>query len=284
MELAQEEIDALESQATAPRGFVARTDAIDALELHVLNRLQRGGEGAEQAALHARAHALLRRWEERNERVLRRLGQRIRAGRYTREGLLRAFARCLEPVDDERGYGALDSLFAGLLDAGELPDERIAREPEMVAYQPTPARAILALLERGQIGADDVFYDLGSGLGRVVILVALLAGARAKGIEIEPGFCEYAARCAARLGVRDVEFIQADAREAPLSGGTVYFLYTPFRGALLQRVLARLQLMAAARPIRVCSFGPCTAEIARAAWLQPLAAHSPRELAVFQSL
>lgn len=264
--------DELEQMIAAlqPAGFVARTAAIDLLERHA-------------PQLSPRAQLSLQRWEEQNERVLQRLQRRIREGRYTRAGLLHAFTRCAAPAPDARHYDALDLLFAGLIDAGELPEEQVPREAEMVAYQPTPSRAILGLLPH--VAQDDVFYDLGSGLGRVVILVALLRGAHARGVELEPAFCEYAARCAARVGVRNAEFIQADAREAELSDGTVFFLYTPFRGALLQQVLARLQLLAAVRTLRVCTFGPCTLEVARSAWLQPLgAADDPNTLAVFQSL
>jgi hypothetical protein len=47
-------------------------------------------------------------------------------------------------------------------------------------------------------------------------------------------------------------------------------MYTPFRGALLRKVLARLEREARARPIRVCTCGPCTAEVAGVPWLRPL--------------
>ena len=155
----------------------------------------------------------------------------------------------------------------------------------MVFYQPTPARAILDLIERAGIGPEDVFCDLGSGLGRVVLLVALLTGARSRGVEFEPAYSEHAQRCASALNLRGVELVCADAREASLADGTVYFLYTPFRGALLQQVLARLHTEARNRPIRVCTFGPCTAEVARSSWLR-LAEDRPLsedEIAVFFS-
>jgi ubiquinone/menaquinone biosynthesis C-methylase UbiE len=115
--------------------------------------------------------------------------------------------------------------------------------------------------------------------------VRLLSGARARGIELEPAYCEYARRSAAGLNVSGVEFIQADAREAPFADGTVFFLYTPFRGALLQRVLERLRTIATERSIRVCTYGPCTAEIERETWLR-LADGTPRgehEVAVFHA-
>lgn len=104
-------------------------------------------------------------------------------------------------------------------------------------------------------------------------------------MELEPAYCEYARQSARRLRVPGVEFIQADARMASLAGGTVYFLYTPFRRALLRQVLERLQVEARARPIRVCTLGPCTAEVAGTHWLvhaDGRALHE-HEVAVFRS-
>ncbi len=184
-------------------------------------------------------------------------------------GLKRAFARLAGSAGRLGTYDALDLFVMALLRSGTVSEERAPREPEMVRYQPTPARAILTLIERADLGPDDgVFVDVGSGLGQVVLLVALLSGARARGIEFEPAYCEYAERCARDLNVPGVEFLQADAREAPLAGGTVFFLYTPFRGEMMQQVLERLRVEASQRAIRVCAYGPCTAEIARADWLR----------------
>lgn len=284
-------------EAGATRGFAARAAAIEHLELHVLDWLQpleeRASLPAELEALKARAAALCERLAAANERVLQRFRDRIRCGRYTPAGLRRAFARYPNRAGDEAttpprspgGYDALDGLVAGLLGGGALSEERAVREPEMVAYQPTPARAILSLIDRANLRPEDVFCDLGSGLGNVVLLVALLSGARARGIEFEPAHCEYAERCARRLNVPGVEFLHADARQAPLGEGTVFFLYTPFRGALLAQVLERLRAEAMERPVRVCTYGPCTAEVANATWLAPAAGTAPGEyeVAVFRN-
>jgi hypothetical protein len=285
----QQAIAAVETEVAfgAETGFATRAAAIEFLEIHVLDRLhyreECGGLPAELLALRAQAAALMRRLEAANERVLQRLRRRIRAGEYTPAGFKRDLIRHAGPPDDRSGYDALDLLVSGLLDAGALPQERATREPEMVAYQPTPARAVLALVERANIGPADFLYDLGSGLGRVVVLVALLSGARARGIEFEPAYCEYGRRCVRRLNVTGVEFLQGDVRKAPLVKGTVYFLYTPFRGAFLRHVLERLRAEASERPIRVCTYGPCTAEVAGTSWLRPTDDRdlSEHEVAVF---
>ena len=278
------------AEGAAEGGFAARAAAIEHLEIHAIERLQPlvGGASfpADLQALWARAKALRRQLGKANVRVLRELRRQVRSGRSTPQELQRMLASLAGPLGASDGYDTLDLLVGGLIRAGPLGAERVVREPEMVFYQPTPARAILALVERAGLGPEDLLYDLGSGLGHVVILVALLSGARARGIELEPAYIEYARRCARRLNAQGVEFIQADAREAPLADGTVYFLYTPFRGALLQDVLGRLEAEARQRPIRVCTYGPCTFEVAAAPWLKPsdASAKSEHEVAVFQSM
>ena len=103
-----------------------------------------------------------------------------------------------------------------------------------------------------------------------------------KGIEFQPSFCEYSARAAAAVNAQ-AEFIAVDARAAAFADGDVFFLYTPFRGALLQAVLSKLHAVAQHKPIRVCTFGPCTPEVARSAWLElESGTVDPEQLAVFK--
>jgi hypothetical protein len=269
--------DVVQHAASSGSPFVNRADALEMLELHLFSRPH-----AEAHPLFARARALEQQLEAANDRVVSRLAQRIREGRFTRTGLRSALARLGRPTRG-RDYDPLDVLLASLFDAGSLPNERAVLEAEMVAYQPTPGRAIVDLLERADLRADDVFVDLGSGLGWVVLLAACLSEARAIGIELEPVYCDAARSCARRLNLARAEFVEGDARVAPLQHGTVYFMYTPFRGAMLRQVLERLRAEAAQRAIRVCSYGPCTPELARQSWLQPRAAgvSGEDELAIF---
>jgi hypothetical protein len=251
-------------------GFVTRVAAIDFLEIHVLDRLRYLGESAnlfpELQALNAQALTLIHRLETANKRVLGGLRRRVKSGRYNPEKLTNILARYAGPPDSS-GYDTLDMIVAGLLGVDAPSGEQGVFEAEMVHYQPTPARAILELIKLTNIGPGDTFYDLGSGLGQVVVLVGLLSGAQARGIEFEPAYVEYARVCANKLNVSGVEFIHGDVREASLANGTIFFMYTPFRGTMLQQVLKRLEAEAKMRPIRVCTFGPCTNEVARLGWL-----------------
>lgn len=150
----------------------------------------------------------------------------------------------------------------------------------------TPARVLLDLIDHTPLTATDVFYDLGSGLGQVVMVVHLLTGVKAKGVEMEPTFCAFAQEQARDLGLTGVEFINIDARAADYSDGTLFFMFTPFRGQLLQDVLDRLQQVAQHHPIRLCTFGPCTPRVADQPWLRPLTPDARHEykLIIFESI
>jgi len=186
-------------------------------------------------------------------------------------------------LDGER-YDPLDALLSGVLQLDEPVREGEAPHREMVFYQPTPARHIFELIRRAGISERDVLIDLGSGLGHVPLLVAICTGARCIGIEWEAAYVDCARRCASELNLSGVTFIQQDAREADLSTGTVFHLYTPFKGVMLSEMLTALRQEAVVREIRICTLGPCTEIVAREPWLKRLDTSGADTLAVFRSL
>lgn len=257
--------------------FAKRVDTLDALELYLA--------GSPAGAAQARSQCA--ELEARNMRVSSRLARRIATKRYTREGLRQIFSAPLASPNAAEltpSYDWRDALLSGLLDPADVAADTLEREPELVFYQPTPARVIAELFAHAQLGPSDTLCDLGSGLGHVVILAALLTGARALGVEREPACCEHAQRSAEKLALDEVRITCGDARTADFGQSSVFFLYTPFRGSVLRQVLRRLELLAGTRALRIASFGPCTAELAREHWLtRHEGASEHRELAVFTS-
>ena len=138
----------------------------------------------------------------------------------------------------------------------------------MVPYQPTPVRHILHLLKAIPFSTGDLFVDLGSGLGHVPLLVSMMTGIRSLGIEVEAAYAVSAQQCAESLNLSHVRFASQDARLADLSSGTVFYLYSPFKGSILSDVLRALEIESSRRPIVICSLGPCTHTIARETWLK----------------
>jgi hypothetical protein len=192
----------------------------------------------------------------------------IKAGRC--RGL--AFRKLVEEVlgmdRGEAGYDELDVLLNRLLNIGKIPSPTIELSAEMVEFYKTPARVVVELADRVRFGPGDVFVDLGAGLGQVVMLVHLLAGVRALGVEIEPAYCAYARRCAEKLGLRGVSFVDSDARVADLSAGTVFYLFTPCKGEVFSQLTERVRTASLGRRVRVIGYGPCSEEIARLEWLR----------------
>ena len=293
----QAELDVIERDDTLYEegSFGGRLEALDAIEAGILVRVEgllaARGQAQELVALQQRAGALKSRLEASDEELFRRLRAGIRAGDYRGTELRRQLETNAgtgrgRRSQDGGAYDSLDALVSSVLLAGAAPGPSMERDPEMVAYQPTPARIVFELVERAGFEDRDVLYDLGSGLGQVVILVNLLTGVRAKGIEVDPAYCEYARRCAQELDLQDVEFINADARVADYAGGTVFFLYTPFEGRMLQQVLDRLGQEAETRRIAIYTYGPCTWQVSRQEWLASTdqAAHHVSRLAAFRSV
>lgn len=185
--------------------------------------------------------------------------------------------------DGEERFDALDELMAGILQVPPPGSPSVRLEANMVAYQPTPARHVLDLLHRCVLGPQDVLVDLGAGLGHVPLLAALCSPARTCGIEIEPTYVRSARAVAGELGLDRVSFLCQDVREADLSVGTVFYLYTPFRGELLAQVLERLRHEAATRPVRICAFGPCALALQPLSWLQAKGEVRPNRITVFEA-
>lgn len=269
---------ALEADASleAPARLRERFDALERLERHF-----GPDDGSGEAAAPAtgdRVRTLRSRLESANRALQEAIRDDIRRGRG-REALQPWIAATLSapgafgPPEGE-GYDALDELVDGIL-RFDPPAGVAALPPGMVAYQPTPARHALDMIDRAGLGEGDVLFDLGSGLGHVPLLAAIRTRARCVGVEIEPAYVESARRSAAGLAVGNVAFLAQDARAADLSGGTVFYLYTPFTGAILRAVLDALRREAARRAIRICTFGPCTPVVAGEPWLET--ADPPRE-------
>lgn len=250
-------------------GFIARNQAIDELELHLLELTHDLGHDVvvnrRMADRVTRIVTLRDRFQRINDSMVRSLRERISAARVSRGGLLTTLQQYVSAArHDTVNYDDLDTLVAGILSTDQFVDDgTVALDPEMVPYQPTPARLVLALVREIRPTERDVFVDVGSGLGTVPTLVSLLTGARAVGVEWHPSYCAYARHRARCLNLSSVSFVQQDAREADLSAGTIFYLFTPFKGTMLRDVLRRLDGEGRRRKIRLCIHGPLLREALR---------------------
>lgn len=137
-------------------------------------------------------------------------------------------------------------------------DEIPVDDPDLprgcVPYLPCAVASVLEAAQQAAVTRDDTFVDVGSGAGRVALLVHLETGAKCIGLEIQPALVDAAQERADRLNLSDVRFVAGDAAETirAITTGTVFFLYCPFGGERLRRFFAGLEVAARTRTIRVC--------------------------------
>ena len=264
-----------------------RIDALDRIEAHFAGPpgLIDPIETSKEKQLRDRAKAVCARLEAINRKVYQTLRSEIQRGAVP-HCLLEQMTLC-SPDSSARmdeGYDYLDVVTSGMLQLEEPAAEIAELAPEMVFYQPTPARHVFDLIGRAALTERDVLVDLGSGLGHVPLLTSICTRARGIGIEREAAYVECARQCAQALNLSNVTFIRQDARAADFSCGTLFYLYTPFTGAILRSVLDALQCEAARREIRIGTYGPCSGIVAAEPWLDIVGALEANRPALFRSM
>jgi hypothetical protein len=265
-----------------------RIDALDRLEAYLgCEEMEPENKLPGRGRIIRRARALSSKLEAANCALYHGIRSRIQNGDriedlqewLPKEGLDDGAVEC----ETGLGYDYLDELISGAL---QFPAPEIGGEPlppEMVFYQPTPARHIFDLIGRTALTEEDVLIDLGSGMGHVPLLASICTRARCIGIELQKPYIDCARQIAEEMSLSTVTFIEQDVRVADLSRGTVFYLYTPFTGSVLRAVLDLLRREGERREIRICSFGPCTTKIAEEPWLQTPDGADEGRIAVFRS-
>ena len=272
-----------------PPGYFDCVEMLDVLEFHVLDFANQNYTNSEIRQIEQQAKQLHAILTSIMNTTLDKLIQEIHTP-YTVPPLLKQIIAEYQAAPnkllvDEAGYDMFDDFLTHLFQVDFVPSETRMRTADMIYLQPAPGRIILDIIDKLTFTEQDCFYDLGSGLGQVSILISLLTPARAVGIEYEPTYVNYADLCVQKLGNLAVEFRNQDVRESDFSDGTIFFLHTPFMGSILQQVLECLREVSQKHPIILCTYGPCTPIIEQETWLVPInTSHSTSEgLAILTS-
>ncbi|MCI0364759.1 MAG: class I SAM-dependent methyltransferase [Phycisphaerales bacterium] len=90
---------------------------------------------------------------------------------------------------------------------------------------------------------DDVVFDIGCGMGRMLCLFARKGVRRCVGVEFDPELAEIARENGVRLRGRraPIDIWCGDASEADYSGGTVFWMFNPFGAKTMEIVLGRIE-------------------------------------------
>lgn len=280
-------IEQLEADASLfePKRLRKRIEVLDKLDAYFGDSdTETATDELNLALMYQRAKVIRFRLEAANSSIYQSIRSHVQRGTRP-DRLLRWTERCVGEKGTPApglGYDYLDELMSGVLQLHEPCNTSAGVGPDMVFYQPTPMRHILQLVQLSKLSEDDVLVDLGSGLGHVPIVMSILTGARSIGMEVEAAYVASARDCAERLRLSRVAFVQQDVRDADLSTGTIFYLYTPFTGAILETVLQKLRKEKERRAIKVCTLGPCTSIVAREPWLEPYTMPDTDQITCFQ--
>jgi SAM-dependent methyltransferase len=138
----------------------------------------------------------------------------------------------------DRRQGTDTSRIVDLATAGVHTDGRIP-------YVPSSWRNLPSALRHIPISDDDVFLDLGSGKGRVVLQAAERPFKRVVGVELSSELHASATAnldaVRARLRCQDVELIEADITDYRVPDDvTIVYAYNPVRGDLFEAAMNAL--------------------------------------------
>jgi SAM-dependent methyltransferase len=120
--------------------------------------------------------------------------------------------------------------------------------------------ALRTFVGGADLRADDIFYDIGCGSGRVLCHVAAQSVSKCVGVELSAEFSAKAVANAKSLRRRagPIEVRVGDAAEMDYTDGTVFFLANPFGPETLRNVVDRIgaTLHANPRPARFIYVNP----------------------------
>ena len=93
-------------------------------------------------------------------------------------------------------------------------------------YVPSPPQVIRHMLVLAELRPQDVFFDLGAGDGRSVVMAAKGFGARAVGVELREDLVKKALSTVYEEGLQDkVTIVNSDMFNVDLTSADVVFLY-----------------------------------------------------------
>ncbi len=129
-----------------------------------------------------------------------------------------------------------------LIELFVIISEFVAYVRTRVPFVPTHTKDIEVIVKELKISSSDVFYDLGSGNGKVVFLVEKLSGAKVIGFELSWWTVLYAKIKAAVTGSK-AKFINRNFFNQDWSGANIIYcyLYPPLMARVQEKFMSQMK-------------------------------------------
>jgi lipid II:glycine glycyltransferase (peptidoglycan interpeptide bridge formation enzyme) len=145
-----------------------------------------------------------------------------------------------QSADDLRGSGSGPVIIDGRRLVGALA---ASKYNDGFSYQAPDYANIFKVAKVLDPCARDIFYDIGSGRGRVLCVMATYGMEKVVGVELVEDLCVQARLNAAQMRGRrsPIEVIIGDACQVDLREGTIYFFFNPFGPSTFREVLDNIR-------------------------------------------
>jgi SAM-dependent methyltransferase len=125
--------------------------------------------------------------------------------------------------------------------------------PDRVSYEAAGWLELRRILRPAEVSGDDVFLDLGSGKGRIILLASRYRFRRVIGVEIAEPLIAVARRnvasCRLRPRCGEIELVNTDVLHYRIPDDvSVVYMFNPFGGAVFDAAVAQLIASVDRRP------------------------------------
>lgn len=165
----------------------------------------------------------------------------------------------------------------GIRTEATIPWHELSDNPDSVDYEASGYATLEHALRGLKVSSSDTFLDLGCGMGRPLVVAARQPFRRVLGVELSPQLCETARRNLRRApGLHSSwDVVCCSAEQYPIPDDvTVVYLFNPFRGETLSRVIGQLEASLSRRPreLTILYVLPVRQHdpLAELDWLQPV--------------
>ena len=138
-------------------------------------------------------------------------------------------------------------------------------------YQTVPVKVLDIIISKLNINKEDVFYDLGSGYGLVVIHFAQNTQAKGIGIEIVPDRVVESNKHKDRLKLENIYFKQGNVLDYDFSDGNIFLMFNPFTIETLKKVNEKLKKISKQKFIKLAILGTTCVDFFKSQeWLETI--------------
>lgn len=111
-----------------------------------------------------------------------------------------------------------------------------------LTYGETSLFTIKKSLKIVGIKKNDVFYDLGCGIGRTVFFTNITYGIKSVGIDMIPTFIEYANKIIKETGLTNIKFINDSIFNQDINEGTIFYISsTCYDNEYMEKLIDKLK-------------------------------------------